>query len=176
MNDKALASLDPREFAASALRHYGRQLHDFLRRRVRQSGELDDLAQEVYLRLLRVHSVDTIRNPLAYIYGVASHVVSEFHMRDSRRKVVFDSTLAESEPEPGSVAQPGTHAEGGLQVEIQVNEALRQLPPKQLAVLLLERREGLSHAEIADRLGLSPHTVKKYSVQALAQVRASLDR
>ncbi|HLR47124.1 MAG TPA: sigma factor [Deinococcales bacterium] len=43
-----------REFAVSAVTNYGLQLHHFLRRRVRHVEDLDDMVQEVYLRLLRV--------------------------------------------------------------------------------------------------------------------------
>lgn len=164
-----------RAFAVAAVETFGRQLHAFLRRRVRDKQDLDDLAQEVYLRLLRVGDVDAVRSPLAYIYGVAGHVASEFNLRERRGQVVFDSDAADA----GLEAEGNMHAaaaEGGAQMEWAVNAALRELSAKHLAVLLLERREGLSHAQIAERLDLSVHTVKKYSVQALAQVRASLDK
>ena len=64
----------------------------------------------------------------------------------------------------------------GSLTERQVEEALAQLTPNRLAVLLLERRDGLSLRQIAGKLGLSMHTVKKYSVEALAHVRASLEK
>lgn len=162
--------------AVAAVGQYGRQLRAFLRRRAWRPEDLDDLVQEVYLRLLRVDDADKVRNPLAYIYGVASHVASEFNMRGQKSRVLFDSSAVDaSMNEEGSRAD-GPSMEGGAYLERHVSEALRQLSAKHLAVLLLERRDGLTQAQIAEKLGLSLHTVKKYSVQALAHVRASLER
>lgn len=171
----SLAGLDPdaKQFAANAIESYSAELHRFLRRRIAHAQDLGDLVQEVYLRLLRVHDVETVRNPLAYIYGIAAHVASEFNMRQRQGRMVYDSTVVESVSEN---PEPAAFNEGGGFIERQVGEALAQLPANRLAVLLLERREGLNHAQIAERLGLSVHTVKKYSVEALALVHASLER
>jgi RNA polymerase sigma factor (sigma-70 family) len=163
-------------FAVMAVGQYGRQLHAFLRRRVWRPEELDDLVQEVYLRLLRVDDADKVRNPLAYIYGVAAHVASEFNMRGHKGKVVFDSSAVEASMDEESGYADRPSMEGGAFFERHVSDALRQLSARHLAVLLLERRDGLTHAQIAGKLDLSVHTVKKYSVQALAHVRASLER
>jgi len=167
------ASEHAREFAASAIRSYHEDLHRFLRRRVWHAQDLDDVVQEVYLRLLRVKNSEMVRNPLAYLYGVASHVVHEFNLGKHHTRMVFDSAAVDTmmdNPQPSGSLEAGGH------FERQVSEALGQLPANRMAVLLLERREGLSHAEIAQKLGLSVHTVKKYSVEALAHVRASLER
>lgn len=160
-------------FAESAIQSYQSELHRFLLRRVWHSQDLDDVMQEVYLRLLRVKHSELVRNPLAYIYGVASHVVREFNMGKHHGRVEFDSPTVDAVMDNPAITQM---VEGGGHFERQVNEALAQLPANRLAVLLLERRDGLSHAEIAERLGLSVHTVKKYSVESLAHVRASLER
>ncbi|MEO8998694.1 MAG: RNA polymerase sigma factor [Rhodanobacter sp.] len=161
-----------REFADSAVRSYHEDLHRFLRRRVWHAQDLDDVVQEVYLRLLRVKNSEMVRNPLAYLYGVASHVVREFNLGKHHTRMVFDSDAVDTMMDnPASSSM-----EAGGHFERQVSEALAQLPANRMAVLLLERRDGLSHAEIAQKLGLSLHTVKKYSVEALAHVRASLER
>ncbi|MEO8808990.1 MAG: RNA polymerase sigma factor [Rhodanobacter sp.] len=162
-----------RAFAATAIHSYHEDLHRFLRRRVWHAQDLDDVVQEVYLRLLRVKNSEMVRNPLEYLYGVASHVVREFNLGKHHTRMVFDSDAVDTmmdNPGPSSSVDAGGH------FERQVSEALGQLPPNRMAVLLLERRDGLSQAEIAQKLGLSVHTVKKYSVEALAHVRASLER
>ena len=167
---------DAQKFAAEVICNYSTQLHRFLRRRVRNASDLEDLIQEVYLRLLRIKSVDSIRNSLAYVYGVASHVASEFNMREGKGRVVFDSPTMYAALGARSRTLASQYEESGGFLERRINEALGELSSRHLAVLLLERREGLTHAQIADRLSLSVHTVKKYSVQALACVRANLER
>jgi RNA polymerase sigma factor (sigma-70 family) len=58
------------------------------------------------------------------------------------------------------------------QLERQLENALRELLPTHLAVLLLHKRDGLSYEAVAERLGISVHTVRKYLYQARTQVRA----
>lgn len=162
-----------RGFAFSAAENYHADLHRFLRRRVAKVEDVGDLVQEVYLRMMRLQKTEMVRNPLAYIYGIASNVAREFYMRERHRRIEFDSAAAQAaldESVSASVDRTGGFSER------QVEEALASLSANRLAVLLLERRDGLSIEEIAARLGLSVHTVKKYSVEALAHVRASLER
>src|ERR1700749_5211548 len=62
---------------------WNRNLFQFLRRRVRSSVDVQDLAQETYLRLLRA-DLNAVRNPLAYLLQVASHVAMEWCDRQTR--------------------------------------------------------------------------------------------
>ena len=52
--------------------------------------------------------------------------------------------------------------------------AIDSLPPRQRQVLLLHKFEGLSYAEIAERLGISKNTVMVHMMWALARCRDSL--
>jgi hypothetical protein len=54
---------------------HGDQLRRFLLARVRNIADVPDIMQEVYLRMLRVPNVDSIRSPKAYLFTVAQHVL-----------------------------------------------------------------------------------------------------
>jgi len=53
-------------------------------------------------------------------------------------------------------------------------EALRALPPRQRAVIVLRYYDGLSEVEIARTLGVSQGTVKSQASKAMSSLRASL--
>ena len=55
-----------------------------------------------------------------------------------------------------------------------LDEAVAQLPPQQQRVYRLHKQEGLSHAEIAERMQLSVETVKKHMSLALRAIRDHL--
>lgn len=159
-------------FGISAFRHYRRELHRYLLRRLRRPQDVDDLAQEVYLRLLRHDDEKCVRKPLAYLYGIASHVVADFRIgaEHEREHLTFDSEAAEhSSDEPSSVLQDDLADR--LNLAQQIERALAQLPPMHAAVLLAHKRDGLSYEEVAKKLGLSVHTVEKYVTQAKARIR-----
>src|SRR5262249_49362370 len=143
----------------------------FLVRRLCAAQDSGDIAQEVYLRLLRLEGAELVRQPQAYVYAIASHVVSQFRMRAQAAPVVFDSEAIERLSHHSSEDSPDELAER-LDAERRVTRLLSQLPEMHRAVLVLRKRDGLSQAEIASELGLSIHTVKKYLHEAQVRVRA----
>lgn len=161
------------ELALSAFRSHARELQRFLLRRVGDRHDADDLSQEVFARLMRVENVELIRNPLAYLLGIAAHVVREFRQRKQNQCVIFDSEMADALSENVDTAPRTQVAHGSERVELQnwLDNALRQLPPTHQAVLLLVKRDGLSYEEAARATGLSVHTIEKYLVEARARLR-----
>ncbi len=159
--------------AESIFRGNSRELRRFLLRRVGQSQDADDLAQEVFARLLRVQNADLVRKPLAYLLGIAANVVSEFRQRKQQDPVLFDSEVSE---EIGANLEEAT-AQGlaeQLDIQTRLERAFRQLPPTHRLVLLLVKRDGLSYSEAAQTANLSVHTVEKYVVEARASLRVIL--
>ncbi|HZC78526.1 MAG TPA: RNA polymerase sigma factor [Ktedonobacterales bacterium] len=154
---------------------HGGALQGFLARRVHGHPEAAELAQEVYLRMLRVADLDAIRNPEAYLYTVASNLAKE-HARQQRKDAaalnVDDPLVQEQLAELPTIA-------GDLDNEQRIKrlrEVLQQLPAKCHAAVVLQYWHGLSYEEIAQRLGVSTHMVKKYLSQALLHCRRRMAR
>jgi RNA polymerase sigma-70 factor (ECF subfamily) len=167
------AAVDSARLAKSAFSDHSVDLRRFLLRRVRNAHDADDLAQEVFTRLLRVRDAELVRKPLAYLLGIATHVVHEFVQRRQRDRVLFDSEIADSLPENRDhAAAQGLAERLGLQEQLEL--ALTKLPPTHRAVILLVKREGMSYSEAANATGLSVHTIEKYLVEARALLRLSL--
>jgi len=149
-------------------------LYRFLLRRVRRPADADDLAQEVFMRLLRVSKKERVANPLAYLYGIATHVVHEFRLHEAQCRVSYDSAAVERATEhPIETSQ--NDLPDRLHLQLQLERALLRLPPGQRAVLLLVKRDGLSHEEAAKVAGLTVQTVEKYVVNAKARIKMEWD-
>ena len=150
-------------------------LEAFFQRRIRTKSDAPDMAQEVYLRMLRVSDADAIRNPELYLYTVANNLVKEHAVLDRRQSSaidVHDTTVQQQLAE-----LPAFDADlDATQRMTRLREVLAQLRPTHRAAVVLHYRDGLSYAEIAGRLGVSSHMVKKYLSQSLLHCRRRMAR
>jgi RNA polymerase sigma factor (sigma-70 family) len=154
---------------------HGPNLTAFIRRRVRRPADASDLTQELYLRLLRADRAELIRNPEAYLYTVAVNLLREQAVLDRRWGQTVDAVDPPSDPALVDFCTPEEQVD--LQVRLsQASQLIETLPAKFQAVLILQYRDGLSYEEIAERLGVTTHAVKKYVMQGLALCRTRLQR
>jgi RNA polymerase sigma-19 factor, ECF subfamily len=156
-------------FVRSAHEAYGAELHRFLVRRLGKSQDAEDLAQEVYLRLLRLEKAALVRKPIAYMYVVATQVVAQFRMQMEHDPTIYDSETVSRWAEHLH-EEPTDALAARLSDQQQLKQLLAELPAMHRNVLLLRKRDGLSWVEIAQKLGISEHTVKKYLYEARARL------
>src|SRR5438552_11061185 len=76
-----ITSNDADRFVEDLAHHYGVDLIRFIAKRVRTLADARDLAQEAYVRLLRMQRKDLIRHPRAYLYRIAANVLYEFELK-----------------------------------------------------------------------------------------------
>lgn len=143
---------------------HGERLRRFLAARLRSARhDVPDLVQEVYLRLLRVARPESIRNPEAYLFTIASHVLHQYALRQAtvpEAVDVADAIIPQEDMDPPSQAELQQRME-------KLDRALSQLSYKAQAALILYRRDGFSLEEVATELGISLAMVKKYLVKAI---------
>jgi len=133
-------------------------------------ADLDDVSQEVFLRLLRYGQTELVEQPQAYLFKIASNVAAEWSMR-ARSRHPHDSNwlanlIVEDLPEEDAARE-------SLQREIE--RAINTLSPRYREVLKLQFAEGLGHSEIAARLGTSPRSVKRYIRKSYEKLRVELE-
>jgi RNA polymerase sigma-70 factor (ECF subfamily) len=150
-------------------------LQAFFRRRAGCRLDAADLAQEVYLRMLRIGDPDAIRDLEAYLFGVANNVAREHAAQEWRHGKTVDIDDATVQEQIAELPALDGQIDGDQRVT-RLREVLRQLPPKCCAAVVLQYRHGLSYAEIAEHLGISTHMVKKYVGQALGHCRRRMAR
>lgn len=136
------------------------------------AADLDDLVQEVFLRLLRYSGDALIEYPQTYIFRVASNVASEWRERTKRRPTDDDACLAELQIETDD--EPENVVAHSL-VRTRVQLAVDRLPQRQRDVLVLHIHEDLTCPQIAERLGLTRRIVRRDLAHAYAQLRLDLD-
>jgi len=153
-----------------AFKEYAPTMLRFLVFRLKNENDAQDLAQEAYLRLARVKEPDMIRQPDAYLFKIADNLANEFLMKKGKN-------LAEVDFETATTTGLDTDRNAFVK-SIEVREAIRNLenilddmPSLYKAILLMRKRDGLSHKEIAKKLDISPNTVHVYLTRALMQCR-----
>ncbi len=159
-----------RNFVAAIAARYGSRLRRFLAVRLSNADDVPDLAQEVFLRLLRVEGYESIRSPEAYLFTIASHVIHQHAVRRTSELVSID--IAEVFPElriPAS-DDPPEQAAHAQQID-ELERMLALLPARVATALVLHRVAGYSVQEVADELGVSRETAKKYLARAVEHCR-----
>jgi RNA polymerase sigma-70 factor (ECF subfamily) len=130
--------------------------------------EAEDVAQEAFLKVLeaapRYRPTATFRT---YIY----RIVTRLCIDRARKKHPTNMEDIPDMPDPSSGP-----AERFMEKErrAQIRAALDTLPPNQRAVMILKHYEGLTYAEIAQILDLTPKAVERLLSRARASLQAGL--
>lgn len=133
-------------------------------------SDVDDVAQEVFLRLIRYERCELIENPQAYLYRMATNVVAEWAIR-ARYRRPHDSKWLTSLVGDEALDEKILHS----QSQTEVARALDTLTPHQRLVLKLYFHDELGHGEIAERLGESLRSVRRTIEKSYAKLRKELD-
>ena len=141
----------------------GRDLLRFLSRRLGNPADAQELAQEVYLRLLRVQDPTPIRNRRAFALRVAANVAHEWRMLARNRCPHSSESLEEQ------VSQLKDPFELTAQAEDMkcLGRALDSLSPICRAVVLMHKRDGMTFEQIARVIGYSVPMVRWHLAKGL---------
>jgi RNA polymerase sigma-70 factor (ECF subfamily) len=159
------------------VRRYYAPLRTFFRRRTRNSPEVQDLVQQVFLRLAEHPHLGAIENPDAYVFQTAANALRD-HCRRSRVRSRYMDAQKSGEPDSlflvRSDLSPERILQGRESIE-RVVAALRELPERTRDIFMLRCFEGLKHAEIARLKGISVRAAEKHFAKALAYVSGIVD-
>ena len=145
-------------------------LRRFLSVRARHcASDLDDIAQEVFLRMLRSDRAKLVTNPQAYLFKMAVNVSTEWSARASRRLPHSDQWLSDLVDDGG----PQSEVEREV-METELERAVGSLPARARVILKMHYLEGLTHEAIASRLSITRRVVKRDLIRAYADLREVL--
>ncbi len=143
----------------------------FLHHNWRNQADIDDLLQEVYMRLTIAAQKEIPAQTKAFVFSIARNLLID---RVRREQVVPIEAVADLDALGVAIDEPGPDRSVMARDELRrVQAALDRLPPRAREALLLRRVEGLTRQEIAARMAIGEGTVKEYlaeSVCALADM------
>ena len=148
-------------------------------RLLHRGEDVQDAAQEVYLRLYKsLRGFDERRELAPWLYRITVNVCRDFNRRGGKDPVLsLDAPAADGARieavEPG--ASPYEQA-AQRQEQLLIAEALRALPEKERAAIVLRDLEGLSTREVAKVLGSTETTVRSQICRARLKLRQARGR
>jgi RNA polymerase sigma factor (sigma-70 family) len=174
LNDVLTSSAQDREIAATVRRERGRLLA-FIRRRVLDSTEAEDVLQEALYELVAAYRLmQPVEQAGAWLMRVArNRIIDRF--RKKKPELLADQGVEFDEDEdvggledllPSPDDGPDAVAIRELMLE-QIETALDELPPEQRAVFIAQELEGASFKELAARWNVTVSALlsrKRYAV------------
>src|SRR5271170_3019958 len=132
-----MAAVEPKPSLVERLfaEHRG-ALQAFFLRRIRSKADAPDLAQEVYVRMLRIGDQDAIRNPVHYLYTVANNLVKEHAVLDRRQASGIDIDTAPAHEHLETLPAFDGDLDAAQRLA-RLEVVMDQLPPKWRAAVIL---------------------------------------
>jgi len=152
-------------------REHNKALLRFLIAKLHSEQEAKDVAQEAYVRMLKLDSPEVVSHLRAYLFKTAANLAIDRLRARAVEQRVGDLEFFEErtqQPEPGR----GLAAAEDLAL---ISQCLQELPPKCRQAFLLRRIEGMSTRDIAQLLGVPERTVRHYIVETIVYCQSRLD-
>ena len=153
------------------VRCYTAEVYAYCFKFTKNSYAAEELTQEVFIKLWEhratLHRVHTLE---AYLFTIAKNTSFRFLQKAARDQRCQQELWYHYQMLPAaSEAEDRSEALHQL-----AQQAIEQLPQRRQQVFTMSRVGGLTHAEIAQELGISKHTVKEHMIQAVKALRKYL--
>lgn len=171
LTSRLMISTDAKRRLTDWFRQWRLPLRRFLLGRIGvPAADVEDVAQEVFLRLMRYGEGELVDHPQAYLYRVASNVATEWSIRARNRQPHDEKWLTHLI----DLEQPVSQLERA-ESEDEIERALNTLTPYQREVLKLFFVEGKAYSQIATELGVSVRSVTRQFRNSYEKLRHELD-
>ena len=142
-------------------------LYGWLRKKLDNRFDAADLAQDTFLRIFtaRQNAAATIKEPRAFLTTVAKGLLVNWYRRAALERAYLNALALLPEPQTPSPEERFVI----LETLQEIDAMLDALPPLVKRTFLLSQLEGMQYSNIAQHIGVSLITVKRYMKQAFLQ-------
>ena len=160
-----MSTLEQARWFSEQVQPHEPALRAYLSKRFPALPDHDDLVQETYVRTLRAHEGGRVPCARAFLFTTARNAAIDLFRR---RRGHAHEELSEFSALPLIDEAPGIaeSAEREQRLEVLL-EAILALPERCRQVMMLRHLDGLAYKELAERLGISPETVKVHMIKGL---------
>ena len=147
-------------------------LKAFISRLIRKPQDIDDIAQETFVRAFLAEQKGAIQHPKAYLYRIARNLTFEILSKKSNKLTSYiedssDYTLLDSGEDIEGIAIVREKLD-------RVKVAIAEMPPQCQRVFIMHKVYGFKYKEISQQLGISVSTVEKHIMTGLKKCRQSV--
>jgi RNA polymerase sigma-70 factor (family 1) len=148
--------------------HYWNDMYALAISFLKSSYWAQDIVQDLFLKLwIKRETLPSIEQFRSYIFIMLRNELITALRSKARAEKVYDKYRQQI---PSDFLLPDNRLIIN-ELEQLIREAVRQLPPAQSLLIELTRNQGLSHEEIADRMGMAKKTVSNTLTKALNNIR-----
>ena len=157
-----------------------RRLFHFIRKRVDNEGDAEDILQDVFYELIEAYRLmKPIEHAGAWLYRVArNRIIDRFRKKRPEAEVPFSASEEEPLRLEDLLPSPDAGPEALFARSVLLEEleaALEELPEEQREVFIAHEMDGRSFKQIAEETGLSINTVLSRKHYAILHLRRRLE-
>src|SRR5690606_17019450 len=153
---------------------YSRRLYGFVLRYIKLESEAEEIVQEVFVIIWESRNkIDVYSSFESYLFTIAYNAtISQFRKKASEKKYLEHlRSIQQVENAPDLIDEIQFN-----ELNERVHSLLNEITPRQREIFRLSREQGLTHDEIAQKLGISTTTVKKHISNTLSFLKIHLDK
>ena len=140
-------------------------LTQYLQHNWRNRGDIEDLLQDVYIRVFEAARNQIPDRPRAFVFTTARNLLID---RVRREQVIPIEAVSDLDALNVEVDAPSPERSAIARDELRrLQAALDHLPPRCRQAVVLRQVEGLSRKDIAGRMGIGEETVKEYLAEGV---------
>lgn len=158
------------ELVGALYRDHRGWLLSWLRRNVACPYRAEDLSQDTFMRLLGREELKAPHEPRAFLVAIAKGLLFDYFRRAALEQAYLTELMLIPEAE-----HPSPEEQQLILEDLKaIDRLLTKLSSKARAAFLYNRLEGMTHGEIAERLGVSVPRVRQYLAQGIRQCYVAL--